>query len=49
MPRGRAANGSGMQPRQRADGRWEARFETGIDLATEVARAAAIRKSGDFE
>lgn len=34
MGRGRAANGSGLQPRQRADGRWEARFETGIDPAT---------------
>lgn len=34
MARGRAANGSGLQPRQRADGRWEARFETGIDPAT---------------
>lgn len=34
MARDRAANGSGLQPRQRADGRWEARFETGIDPAT---------------
>ena len=34
MGRGRAVNGSGLQPRQRADGRWEARFETGVDPAT---------------
>lgn len=34
MPRKRAANGSGLQPRQRKDGRWEARFKTGIDPGT---------------
>ena len=34
MPRKRAANGNGMQPRQRKDGRWEARFKTGIDPGT---------------
>lgn len=34
MARGRAANGSGLQPRKRADGRWEARFSCGIDPAT---------------
>ena len=31
MARGRAANGSGMQPRQRKDGTWEARFTAGVD------------------
>ena len=30
MARGRAANGSGMQPRQRKDGRWEVRYSAGI-------------------
>lgn len=34
MPRKRATNGSGLQPRQRKDGRWEARFKTGIDPGT---------------
>ena len=34
MARGRAANGSGLQPRKRTDGRWEARYETGIDPRT---------------
>ena len=34
MARGRAANGSGMQPRKRSDGRWEARFSAGIDPGT---------------
>jgi len=34
MARGRAVNGSGLQPRQRADGRWEARFQTGVDSGT---------------
>ena len=34
MPRGRSVNGSGMQPRKRADGRWECRYQTGIDLGT---------------
>ena len=34
MARGRAANGSGLQPRKRADGRWEARYETGVDPRT---------------
>ena len=34
MARGRAANGSGLQPRKRADGRWEVRFSCGIDPAT---------------
>lgn len=30
----RAANGSGTQPRLRADRRWEARYQTGIDPGT---------------
>ena len=30
MPRGRAANGSGMQPRQRKDGLWEVRYSAGL-------------------
>ena len=34
MPRGRAANGSGLQPRKRADGRWECRFQVGINPST---------------
>ena len=34
MPRGRATNGSGMQPRLRSDGRWECRYQTGIDPGT---------------
>ena len=34
MARGRAANGSGLQPRKRADGRWEARFSNGRDPVT---------------
>lgn len=34
MARGRAANGSGMQPRKRKDGLWEVRFATGIDPGT---------------
>ena len=34
MARGRAANGSGLQPRKRADGRWEVRFSCGINPAT---------------
>ena len=32
MARGRASNGSGMQPRQRKDGRWEVRFISGYDM-----------------
>lgn len=31
MPRKRAANGSGTQPRKRSDGRWEARYIKGTD------------------
>lgn len=31
MARKRAPNGSGLQPRLRPDGRWEARFMYGID------------------
>ena len=34
MARKRAPNGSGMQPRLRKDGRWAARFKTGIDPGT---------------
>lgn len=34
MARGRAANGSGTQPRKRSDGRWEVRFSIGIDPGT---------------
>lgn len=41
MARGRAANGSGMQPRQRKDGLWEARFTVGIDPVS----GKMIRKS----
>ena len=40
MPRGRAANGSGMQPRQRKDGLWEVRYSAGIG-----ADGRPIRKS----
>ena len=41
MARGRAANGSGMQPRKRKDGTWEARFTVGADPTT----GKTIRKS----
>ena len=41
MPRGRASNGSGTQPRQRADGRWEVKYCVGIDPGT----GKTIRKS----
>lgn len=41
MARGRAANGSGMQPRQRKDGTWEARYSVGTDPVT----GKPIRKS----
>ena len=34
MARGRAANGSGMQPRLRSDGRWEVRYSAGIHPGT---------------
>ena len=34
MARKRAPNGSGLQPRLRPDGRWDARFMYGIDPAT---------------
>ena len=34
MPRGRASNKSGMQPRKRKDGRWEVRYAAGIDGRT---------------
>ena len=38
VARGRAANGSGLQPRKRADGRYEARCVTGIDPLTGKAK-----------
>ena len=41
MPRKRAANGSGLQPRKRRDGRWEIRYVTGTDGRT----GKAIMKS----
>ena len=41
MARKRAVNGAGMQPRLRPDGRWEARFQVGIDPGT----GKAIMKS----
>ena len=41
MPRKRAVNGSGMQPRKRDDGRWECRIKIGIDPGT----GKAIKKS----
>ena len=41
MARGRAANGSGMQPRQRKDGLWEVRYCAGTDPGT----GKPIRKS----
>lgn len=41
MARGRASNGSGTQPRKRADGRWECRYITGINPKT----GKSIRKS----
>lgn len=41
MARGRAANGSGTQPRLRKDGRWEIKYTAGIDGAT----GKPIRKS----
>lgn len=34
MARGRAANGSGMQPRKRKDGLWECRYTVGTDPAS---------------
>ena len=42
MARGRAANGSGMQPRKRSDGRWEVRFSCGIDPATGKTKTKSI-------
>ncbi|MBE5811813.1 MAG: site-specific integrase [Clostridiales bacterium] len=42
MPRGRAANGSGLQPRKRADGRWECRFQVGINPSTGKAKYKCI-------
>ncbi len=41
MARGRAANGSGTQPRLRPDGRWEIRYTAGVDPGT----GKLIRKS----
>ena len=41
MARGRAANGSGTQPRLRADGRWEVKYCAGRDPGT----GKLIRKS----
>lgn len=41
MARGRAANGSGMQPRLRRDGLWEVRYSAGIDPGS----GKPIRKS----
>ena len=41
MARGRAANGSGMQPRQRKDGLWEVRYCAGIN----PGNGKPIRKS----
>lgn len=41
MARGRASNGSGMQPRKRKDGLWECRFTVGTDPAS----GKPIRKS----
>ena len=41
MARGRAVNGSGMQPRQRKDGLWECRYTVGIDPGS----GKTIRKS----
>lgn len=34
MPRSKAANGAGIQPREKKDGRWEARYRVGIDPGT---------------
>ena len=42
MARGRAANGSGLQPRKRADGRWEVRFSSGINPKTGKAKQKSI-------
>ena len=42
MPRKRAVNGSGLQPRKRADGRWECRIRTGIDPGTGKAIVKSI-------
>lgn len=42
MPRKRAANGSGLQPRKRSDGRWEARFKVGINPGTGKAMYKAV-------
>lgn len=41
MPRGRAANGSGTQPKLRSDGRWEVKYCAGHDPGT----GKLIRKS----
>ena len=41
MARGRAANGSGTQPRLRPDGRWEVRYSAGINPGS----GKSIRKS----
>lgn len=42
MPRGRAANGSGLQPRLRKDGRWEVRYSAGIDGRTGKPRIKSL-------
>lgn len=42
MARGRAANGSGLQPRKRSDGRYEARCEVGLDPRTGKTRYKCI-------
>ena len=48
MARGRAANGSGTQPRQRKDGLWEVRYSAGINPKNgKPIRKSVYGKSSD--
>ena len=47
MARGRAANGSGTQPRKRADGRWEVRYSAGLGANGRPIRRSLYGKSSE--
>lgn len=47
MPRGRAANGSGMQPRQRKDGLWEVRYSAGVSTDGRPVRRSLYGRSSE--
>lgn len=47
MARGRAANGSGLQPRKRADGRWEVRYSTGLGANGRPVRRSLYGKTSE--